>query len=162
MEAHIHAIWISPGHDFKGRHGQKRKRHAVERLDEAACHAGKGIVGDRFYAQKPDLKGQITFFSLEVANAVQQALGLDELDASAFRRNVLVSGMDLNSLVGRVFTLGGVRFEGVEECAPCYWMDEAVGSGTFALLKERGGLRCRILTDGVLRPGACSVETDPA
>jgi MOSC domain-containing protein YiiM len=45
-----------------------------------------------------------------------------------------------------------VRFAGVEECRPCYWMNLAFGDErTERWLKGRGGLRARVLTDGVLR-----------
>jgi MOSC domain-containing protein YiiM len=154
MEVHVHGIWISPGHDFKGRHGLGRNEHGVHRVEEAVCHAGKGIVGDRYYNENPGHKKQITFISKEVIDGLQRELNLADVDPSAFRRNVLVSGIDLNSLVGRRFRICSVLFEGVEECSPCYWMDEAVGKGAMDFLAGRGGLRCRILDDGVLVPGA--------
>jgi MOSC domain-containing protein YiiM len=61
--------------------------------------------------------------------------------------------VNLADWVGKRFRFQGIEFEGSEECRPCYWMDEAVGPGTEDLLKVnfRGGLRARILTDGVLR-----------
>ena len=68
-----------------------------------------------------------------------------------FRRNVLTTGVDLNTLIGQRFTLQGIEFEGVEECRPCYWMDEAIAPGAEDYLKGHGGLRARILNDGVLR-----------
>ena len=66
--------------------------------------------------------------------------------------------MDLNDLIGRRFRLGGVLFEGVEECKPCYWMDEAVAPGANAFLVGQGGLRCRILEDGVIACGDAELE----
>jgi MOSC domain-containing protein YiiM len=57
----------------------------------------------------------------------------------------------LNSLVGVEFTVQGIRFDGVEECRPCYWMDQVIGPGAEAALRKRGGLRARILTSGRLR-----------
>jgi FdhD protein len=93
-----------------------------------------------------------------VFGAMCEALGIPAADPSALRRNVLVSGVDLNGLVGRRFRLGGVVFEGVEECKPCYWMDEAVAPGANAFLAGRGGLRCRILSDGALSCGVAELE----
>ena len=55
------------------------------------------------------------------------------------------------SLVGCEFTIQGATFLGSEECRPCYWMDAAFGPGAEAFLKGRGGLRARIVSDGVLR-----------
>jgi MOSC domain-containing protein YiiM len=66
---------------------------------------------------------------------------------------VIVKGLDLNSLIGKEFSINGVRLSGSEECKPCYWMDEAVGKGIEDFLKGRGGLRCRILSNGSLSLG---------
>jgi MOSC domain-containing protein YiiM len=55
--------------------------------------------------------------------------------------------------------LQGVRFAGVEECRPCYWMDQAVGPGADAWLRGRGGLRARIVSDGPLRLGQAKFTT---
>jgi MOSC domain-containing protein YiiM len=57
----------------------------------------------------------------------------------------------LNALIGRQFEIQGVRFEGVCEAKPCHWMNTALGAGAEEWLRGRGGLRARILTDGVLR-----------
>lgn len=154
----IRQIWISPGHDFKGRHGLGRERNGVVACDEVECCAGKGIVGDRYFDHKPDFKGQITFFSLEVADALTDALNLADIDHSAFRRNVLIRGVDLNTLVGKEFRLGNVVLTGSEECAPCYWMDDAIAPGAHEWLKGRGGLRCRIVESGTLSTGQHELE----
>jgi MOSC domain-containing protein YiiM len=70
------------------------------------------------------------------------------------RRNVITRGVDLNELIGQDFELQGVRFLGMEECRPCYWMDRAFAPGAHEFLKGRGGLRAKILTDGSLRSTA--------
>jgi MOSC domain-containing protein YiiM len=78
-------------------------------------------------------------------------LGVGDKGPGAARRNVVTSGVDLNSLIGRRFELQGVVFEGIWECSPCYWMDSAIGPGAEQALRGSGGLRARILTDGTLR-----------
>ncbi len=158
MTIHIHDIWVSPGHDFKGRHGIGRLDHGMRRVGEAVCHAGMGIAGDRYHGENPGSKTQITFLAREVVDDMGRTLGLADPDYAALRRNVLVSGIDLNSLIGKTFSLGEAVFEGVEECKPCYWMDQAVAPGANAFLAGRGGLRCRILADGVLRCGPADLE----
>jgi len=45
-----------------------------------------------------------------------------------------------------------LRFFGVEECRPCYWMNHAFQhAGAEAAMQGHGGLRARILTSGMLR-----------
>ena len=158
MKVVIHDIWISPGHDFKGRHGKGRRSHGMIRVDEAICEAGQGLAGDRYHGEDPGAKTQLTFVSREVVDAMCHTLGIAPPDYSSLRRNVLVSGVDLNSLIGKTFAIDGVFFEGVEECKPCYWMDEAVAPGANAFLAGRGGLRCRILAGGALRCGPAELE----
>ncbi len=154
-------IWLSPGHDFKGRYGQGRLENGVLSLPEVECHAGRGLAGDRYYDFKPDYKGQVTFFDVNVLEELADALNLSEVDGSLLRRNILMSGIDLNTLIGQRFRLGEVELSGSEECAPCFWMDEAVAPGAFEWLKGRGGLRCRIHTDGLLRCGGQTLELLP-
>ena len=120
-------------------------------LDEVELIKGKGIVGDRFHNYKEDYKGQITFFSLEVYNDISETFEIENLSPSAFRRNVIISGIDLNSLIDNEFKLQGINFLGTQEAAPCYWMNGAIAEGAEEAMKGRGGLRAKILTDGRLK-----------
>lgn len=146
-------LYLSPGHNFVGHHGQPPGTHAVIEVAELRCVAGRGIEGDRYFDHLPDYKGQITFFADEVYQALTAQFGVGNKPPSVFRRNVVTRGVDLNTLVGVEFELQGVRFFGVEQCKPCYWMDRAFCPGAEAALKGRGGLRARILSSGSLRPG---------
>ena len=115
--------------------------------------AGHGIRGDRFFDYKPDYKGQITFFSAEIYDELCASflpLAGAHPAPSAFRRNVITRGIDLNTLIGVEFTLQNIRFLGTAECSPCHWMDQAFAPGAHAALKNRGGLRAKILNDGIL------------
>lgn len=158
MKIMLHDIWISAGHDFKGRHGKGRHNHGMTRLEEVLCEAGQGLAGDRYHGEDPGAKTQVTFVSREVVDEMGRTLGIVQPDYSSLRRNVLVSGVDLNSLIGKTFAIDRVLFEGVEECKPCYWMDEALAPGANAFLAGRGGLRCRILAGGTLRCGPANLE----
>ncbi len=154
----IERLLLSPGHNYFGHHGQPAGQTPVVEVDALECVAGRGLRGDRFYDYKPDYKGQITFFALETWDELIAALGHREASPAAVRRNVFTRGVALDALIGQEFELQGVRFQGAEECRPCYWMDQAVGPGAEAWLRGRGGLRARILSDGVLRRGECSLR----
>jgi len=149
--AAIRHLFISGGHNFFGHHGEPAGANPVIEKANIECVAGRGIRGDRFFEYKEDYKGQITFFSLEVFREVCERLCVASLSPGVVRRNVMVEGIDLNELIGNRFEIQGVQFDGVCECTPCYWMDHAIAPGAEELLKGRGGLRARILTDGVLR-----------
>jgi MOSC domain-containing protein YiiM len=147
----VRHLFISPDHNFFGHHGQEAGKSPLCEVREIECVAGRGVRGDRFFDYKENYKGQITFFSSEVFDEVCRSLDASEKSPGAARRNVVTKGIDLNSLVGQRFTIQGVEFEGVCECKPCYWMDQAIAPGAEEALQGRGGLRARILTDGVLR-----------
>jgi len=152
-QVRITHIFTSPGHDFKGRHGQDRLTNGTEGHEWVVCEAGRGLQGDRYVLKEAGHKGQVTFFNAEVLREVGGALGLEEVPPDVFRRNVIVEGVDVNDLIGREFALGGVQFEGTEACSPCHWMDVALVPGTRDLLKGKGGLRAKILESGILRTG---------
>lgn len=147
----IRHLYVSPGHNFVGHHGQPAGEHPVVERDRIECVAGRGIRGDRYFDRAADHKGQITFFAEEVYEDLCAACGVQDRNPSVFRRNVITRGVDLNAWVGQEFEIQGVRFFGVEECKPCYWMEGAFGKGAEGAMKGRGGLRARILADGVLR-----------
>jgi MOSC domain-containing protein YiiM len=148
-------LFISPGHNFYGHHGQPPGEHPIVPVRQIECVAGCGIRGDRFFDYKPDYAGQITFFAMEVIEALARELGVPDVRPEFTRRNVFTRGMDLNRLIGAEFEIQGVRFVGTEECRPCYWMNNAFRDERVEeWLRGRGGLRARILTDGVLGSGA--------
>ena len=147
----IKHLFISPEHNFFGHQDQEPSQHPMQECAEVQCLAGRGIEGDRFLDFKADYKGQVTFFSNEVYEDVCEKFDVRDKPASAFRRNIIVEGADLNALIGQEFEVQGVRFLGTQESAPCHWMNTAFAPGAEEALKGRGGLRAKVLTDGVLR-----------
>lgn len=146
----VEHLFISPGHNFFGHHGQPAGEHPIVAVEQIECVAGRGIRGDRFFDYKQEYKGQITFFAMEVLEALRDELKLPTAQPQATRRNAFVRGADLSALIGKQFEVQGVCFEGVEESKPCHWMNVALGPGAEEWLRGRAGLRCRILTDGML------------
>jgi MOSC domain-containing protein YiiM len=153
MPVAIRHIFISPGHNFFGRFGEPAGAHPTLDVPTVKCRTGWGLEGDRFYGYRPDYKGQVTFFAWETYEAAKTNFAVSQLLPSAFRRNVLVEGVDLPGLIGQRFTLGGVTFEGTGESKPCAWMNTVVAPGAEEWLRGQGGLRAKVLTDGALARG---------
>jgi MOSC domain-containing protein YiiM len=152
-DVQIEQIFISPEHNFVGHHGQPPGTSPLIERERIECVAGKGLLGDRYFDHAEDYKGQITFFSAEVFERLCAHFNIREKPAGILRRNVIVSGVDLLSLIGCDFEVQGVQFRGTQHCAPCEWMDVAFAPGAKEFLKENAGLRAKILTDGELRIG---------
>ncbi len=151
MPIEIRHLYISRGHNFFGHHEREPDDYPAIEVATIECVAGRGIRGDRFFDYKDNYKGQITFFAAEVFEDLVSKLELTDSSPAFVRRNVITHGIDLKDLIGQEFEIQGVRFYGTGECQPCYWMDRAVGPGAERSLQGRGGLRARILSDGLLR-----------
>jgi hypothetical protein len=158
MQVTLKHIFISSGHNYKGRHGKGAMDYAIDEVERIDCVAGRGIKDDRFFDYEPDFKGQITLFDWAVFERVRDEIVKGALHPMAFRRNVVVQGIDLNTLINQRFTLGDLELTGSCECTPCYWMDQACAPGTYEFLKGQGGLRARITKGGSLTLGECDLE----
>jgi MOSC domain-containing protein YiiM len=123
-----------------------------------AVHAvpGRGPEGDRnFYpggSPAKEFDRQITLIEAEAIEAARREYQI-ELQPIECRRNILTRGVALNHLVGRQFTVGGVRLRGTMLCEPCGHLEKLTRRGVRKSLVHRGGLCAEILTDGHIRIG---------
>jgi hypothetical protein len=140
----IQHIFISPGHNYFGRPKAGPGEHPTPDVDAVEARTGLGLVGDRYYA-------------------VPAQFGLARLSPAIMRRNIVTQGVNLNQLLGHEFELDFgdhlIRFAGTKACSPCGWMDAAIAPGAWKFLKGRGGLRARVLSDGVIRKGRAILRT---
>src|SRR3954453_2617341 len=83
---------------------------ATRAVDAVDAEAGRGLDGD--------YHGDLTLIAAEALEGLREDTGI-ELSGEQSRRNVLTRGVDLNALVGRRFTVGGVEAVGVELAEPC-------------------------------------------
>ncbi len=172
----IHHIFISPGHNYFGRPKEGPGSHPTNDVAQVAVKADKGLVGDRYFGVAAHFNAQITLISAEVFAALLAELGVAGLSPVLTRRNIVVSGVPLNQLIGQEFTIIAaersaagssndsgnvetVQLAGVKQCSPCAWMDAAIAPGAQKFLRGRGGLRARALSDGLLTRGAATLST---
>ena len=111
------------------------------------------MAGDRYLLASPNMKssGNVTLIERDAFEHLR-SLGI-EVEESELRRNLVVSGIALNPLVGREFAIGEVACLGTELCEPCSYIEGRTQPGVLKALVGRGGLRARILTDGVISVG---------
>jgi MOSC domain-containing protein YiiM len=120
--------------------------------------AGHGLEGDRYAAGEgtfsvPGGRGnELTLIAREVLDALELPDGRPLSGAEA-RRNVVTSGLDLNALVGRRFTIGELEVIGRRRCEPCAHLQRLTRPGVLRALVHRGGLRADLITSGTLRVG---------
>ena len=121
-------------------------------VGRVAAHAGSGLEGEYHRSDAPEPGEALTLIAAEALEGLREDTGI-ELSHEATRRNVLTRGVDLNALVGRRFTVGGVECAGVELCEPCNRLAKLTERGVLRGLVHRGGLRADILSDGEIAVG---------
>lgn len=110
----------------------------------------KGIVGDR---AKSD-KRAVTLIQAEHLPVISALAGLETpLDAGRFRRNLVVSGINLLALKGRRFRIGDVELAVTAPCHPCSKMEALLGPGGWNAMRGHGGQCARVLKPGIIRVG---------
>lgn len=151
----LHFFFSSPKHNYFAHPRFEPGDAPTLTHQKLSLSRDRGIGGDRFETGRYPL----TFFSLEVAEAIEKELG-SKVDMALFRRNIVISGINLCELIGRRFRIGGVLFEGMAHCNPCPWMNAMIGEGVYAMMKGRGGLRAKVIEGGELLLGGTRLESD--
>ena len=128
----------------------------MQNVNQVVLEEGKGIFGDRYYKQEGTFsnKGEIepdrdvTLIEIEKINSLNEEHSLN-ITAEDFRRNIVVSNCDLNSLVGKEFQVGKVVLKGIRLCEPCkYLADKLQENKTLTQMVHKAGLRAQIITNG--------------
>jgi MOSC domain-containing protein YiiM len=150
-------LLASPVHRFEGRPADgPAPAPPGELVDQVEIRAGLGIVGDRYFARPAHRDAAVTVIARE---SLPPGIGLTQV-----RRNILVTGIAVDDLVGSILRLdsgsGPVRLEVRRRANPCAWMDVTVGPGAFKALRGLGGIRCSPLDDGTLRVGPVAVTIE--
>src|SRR5919106_779003 len=126
----------------------------VQRVAGVTAVAGRGLEGDRYFQPAEDgvADKEITLIESEAIAAAAEESGVDIQPPDA-RRNVVTAGVRLDDLVGKKFTVGEVEVEAIEPNPPCNHLQKLAGKPLLKPLARRGGVRGRIVSGGVIRPG---------
>jgi MOSC domain-containing protein YiiM len=134
----------------------------MQSVSQVEAIPGVGLDGDRyalkqgtFYKPEPDF--ELTLIEVESIEAIKREYEVT-MPAGEARRNVVTRGVALNHLVGREFTIGGVKIRGIRLCEPCSHLQALTELPVIKALRHRGGLRAQILSAGTIRVG--DVVTD--
>ncbi|BDZ43133.1 hypothetical protein GCM10025865_24320 [Paraoerskovia sediminicola] len=157
-------LLVSPEHAYFGRPRDGAADVLTTDAAEVTVHAGRGVVGDRFYGKAAHMDAAVTVFAVESLEAIAHELAAGALDPLLTRRNVILRGAELMPLLGGEFVIGdgrdAVRLRAGRHAAPCAWMDRVLAPGAHHAMRGRGGIRCMPVSDGVLRRGS-AVLTSP-
>ena len=150
-------LLVSPAHAYFGRARAGAADVPTTDAEQVTLVSGKGIVGDRFFGKAAHMDAAVTVFAVEALEAIAAELGTGPFDPLLTRRNVVFRGAHLAPLLGHEFAIqspeGLVRLKAGRPAHPCVWMDEMLAPGAHKAMRGRGGVRCQVLSDGVLHRG---------
>lgn len=136
----------------------KKSTQAQIEINAVQVDVGQGIVGDRYYGKRSENGQNITFVESEAITAFNANFEQNMCQSST-RRNIVTKNVRLNQLVGQEFSIGEVRFYGVELCEPCGALGRALANESLTASQVvrawrlTGGLRANVLSTGILRVG---------
>lgn len=134
----LEAIWL-----------KRMKMGPMDAVEQGILKANKGLVGNANQGGKR----QVTIIEKEVWENLMAVLGAD-LDPSARRANLMVSGLNLTDSRHKVLQIGNCRIRIYGETKPCELMDKAFPGLQVAMRdKWGGGAFGEVLDDGLITIG---------
>ena len=112
--------------------------------------AGKGIEGDRYFSENNDKNNQLTLIESENIDFYNK-ISDQKIPFIDFRRNSITKGIELNPLIGKELQIGSTKIKVHKLCEPCLELQNKLEQTNFVKnLTHRSGLRCEILTSGLI------------
>lgn len=127
---------------------------ALVALPQARAIGGLGLEGDIASNGRAGGKRQVTLFQAEHLPVLASFTGQTKVTPLQVRRNLVVEGVNLLSLMRLRFRIGKeVILVGTGPCAPCGKMDETIAPGGFQAMRGHGGITTSVEVGGVIRVG---------
>ncbi len=120
------------------------------KVDSAEVRTDFGIPDD--YRSGKNRRRQITMIEEEALSEAARILGRPVPDGAS-RRQVVIRGLDLNTLIGHSIRIGDIVLAIERYCAPCQRMNDELGAGGRDALRWKAGVTCRVVSGGMLRVG---------
>jgi MOSC domain-containing protein YiiM len=132
---------------------------AMVSVEQVSVDPSIGLHGDR-YAGRSGTR-QVTLIQAEHLAVIASCVGLACVEPQLLRRNIVVRGINLLALKGKVIQIGKVELEITGLCHPCSKMETQLGAGGYNAMRGHGGMTARVLTQGVIALGNALRYTTP-
>jgi MOSC domain-containing protein YiiM len=144
MNASIKAIFTSP-----------EKGKPMNRVGRVRAIKDAGLEGDRycFEDRDGDEHCQVTLVAEADLREAEDACGVS-LSNGEHRRNLVITGIDLEELEGKRFQLGDAVMEYTGQRPPCGYLEALTEPGMANALVGKGGISVRVLTSGWIDEGS--------
>tara|TARA_A100001015_G_C14764378_1_gene622723 strand:- start:51 stop:494 length:444 start_codon:yes stop_codon:yes gene_type:complete len=122
-------------------------------INQAFLEKDKGIVNDRYFNNYKNKKEQVTLINLEEIDTFNENIGKN-VDYKDFRRNIIISGIDLSKYVNKKIIIKNVVLKIHELCQPCNYLQKKLGiSNLVKMLVNKSGVRAEIISSGFISVG---------
>jgi MOSC domain-containing protein YiiM len=130
-------------------------------VEQTLAIADRGLQGDRRVLGSKGSARQISIISKEFMQSIATKLGRAEISPLFLRRNLVVSGINLNALRHQYFQIGEAVFQATALCHPCSRMEMTLGKGGVVAMLGHGGLCAKIIESGRIQCGDAVVYLPP-
>ena len=112
----------------------------------------RGLEGDKA-GRKPGGKRQVTLIQAEYLPVIESLLPQLDVNFAALRRNIAISGINLNALKDCTIQLGQATILVTGFCHPCAKLETQLGHGVFNALRGHGGITAKVIEGGEIQLG---------
>ena len=120
-------------------------------INQAFLEKNKGIVNDRYYNNFKYSKEQVTLIDKKEIDLFNYNIKKN-IDYKDFRRNIIVSGLNLINCINKTILINDVKLKIHEICQPCkYLQDKLKIPELVKLLVNKSGVRAEIITSGFIK-----------
>ena len=131
---------------------RKERNTPVKQVFSVLAINDRGLEGDRSSLSKGG-KRQVTLFQAEYLAVLSSLHTQSSIDYADLRRNIAISGLNLNILENEHLSIGEATFEITGLCHPCGKMETQLGVGAYNALRGHGGLTAKIIKGGLITVG---------
>tara|TARA_Y100000768_G_C23767470_1_gene581614 strand:- start:291 stop:734 length:444 start_codon:yes stop_codon:yes gene_type:complete len=119
-------------------------------VKQAFLEKNKGIINDRYYNNFKSKKEQVTLINIEEIESFNGIIKKD-IDFKDFRRNIIVSGIELSKLINKKVKINNVVLKIHELCQPCNYLQKKLKVPNLVKsLVNKSGVRAEIVSSGFI------------
>jgi len=132
--------------EWIGIRSEKRKSLSIV---ETVAVLEYGLEGDHYSGRSGNRS--VTLIQQEHIVAIASLLHKDKIDPVDFRRNIVVSGINLLAMKDRKFKIGTAVLKMTGLCHPCSRMEENLGEGGYNAVRGHGGINASVVSTGTIK-----------
>ena len=124
----------------------------IEQITSVNAVTDHGLDGDKA-GQRAGGKRQVTLIQAEYIEVIRSLMPDTDISLADLRRNIAVSGINLNALKDCTILVGQACLKVTGFCHPCSKLESQLGEGVFNALRGHGGITAKVTKGGLIQLG---------